>query len=132
MISPIALRRAFALPALVLAGVGAPLPVARLSVVPVHAGLGPFAAATRQAVGPRTRWGDAGLRARVDGVVALAHASLPQGPLDMGKATFVEASRLAQHIRSRRTRLGNEQIDRAGLAVLQDEPSAELTPSPSP
>ena len=50
----------------------------------------------------------------------------------MGKATFVEASRLAQHIRSRRTRLGNEQIDRAGLAVLQDEPSAELTPSPSP
>jgi Nuclease-related domain len=86
---------------------------------------------TRQAVDLRARLVESGLRVHVHGVVALTHASLPQGSVDMGKATFVDASQLAHYIRTKRTRLGKEQIDRAGLVILKDEASAELTPSPS-
>ncbi len=72
---------------------------------------------TQLAFGLRHRLAAAHVRVPVHGLVVLTDAQLVDGPVDMGKAMFVDVDSLRGYVRSRRSELAGPQIDRAARAI---------------
>lgn len=67
---------------------------------------------TRQATAVKARLGQNGSAPQVEGIVAVARSRMRYPVIQMGWVTFVSAPRLVGYLRSRRSALSTEQVDR--------------------
>lgn len=67
---------------------------------------------TRQAMAMKARLGKNGSAPQVEGIVAVARSRMQSPVIQMGWVTFVAAPRLVRYVRSRRSALSTEQVDR--------------------
>ena len=72
---------------------------------------------TREATAVKARLGEPGAAPRVEGIVAVARSRMPHSVIQMGWVTFVAAPRLVLYLRSRRSALSTEQVDRVAADI---------------